>query len=643
MRGRKISAFLLLGVICLPQSLVKAVDIKSGQKYEKRVIETMSRGVLSCDGERVLTNEERTQLEENEKENSSYEVIVPKTDANYEVTLAYSDGSYSYVGKADTYDSAVNIAKNEEKSLTASYSSGSIIPTVIDSNGEVIYATESIGRVWKLYSDHITSGRDVLSYVYSDSNFSNAYTYIHDGYISEVPLIENRENEAKVLVSGYEGWMNKNINRNVTNQKYSNRDLLIQPINQVTNPCYYTVSNGLLRHYISVSMSTPGKGNILTIGVAPNYLKEGQRYYSYDGIYFYDGSQGIKNGLITLTTDLQNRNHNNAVNSNNPYYNYYNYLPFRTKTNYTATELNSYIQSVTSESSKLRGLGQAFKDAESTYGVNALLALSVAMNESARGTSNYAMNRNNLFGLNATDNNTDKNTSYYSSPTASVMEFAKNYISRGYSDTKDWRNYGGFLGNKNLGVNVKYASDPFWSEKAISFAMEAEKYLSGGNISNMKDYNYYQLIRYTGANAVKNSAGTLLYNIQTSVNPGNGSFVGAVAAISAARTASVSGTNSFEINPERTTPNSLGDFEGVYDWNVKGYVSTENIEFINKGKNGFNDQDINFDGKVDVVDLALIGESYNSKSGQDNWNIRYDFNGDGIIDIYDLVKIATKL
>jgi beta-N-acetylglucosaminidase len=634
----------LLAVIFLPQIPVSAADITSGEKYDKVIIDTATEESTNQEGQVVLTNGEKEEIKRNEEEQSSYEILVPKSNEGYEVALAYSDGSYTYAGKSDDYDKAVQMAEEATGSLKVTFASGTVVPTVIDSSGQVIYATEAIGRVWKSFANSpAPSTRDILSYVYTDSSFSSAYTYIHDGYISEVPLIENRENEAKVLVSGYEGWMNKNISRDVSKRGDPNRDLLIQPINQVTNPSYYTVTNGLLKHFISTSMDRAGVGTMRTIGVAPEYLKEGQRYYSYDGNYFYDGSQDISKGLITLTTDLQNGSRVNAVNAGSPYYNYYNYLPFRTKTNYTAADLDTYINAKTVSTSKLRGLGQAFKDAEATYGVNALLALSVGMNESAKGTSNYAMERNNLFGLNATDNNTNQNTSYYTTPASSVMEFAKTYISKGYTDTTDWRDYGGFLGNKKLGANVKYASDPFWSEKAVSFAMEAESYLANGNIASMKDYNYYQLVRYIGTNAVKTSSGTLLYNIQGAVKPGSGSFIGAVAAISTARTTSVDGTSSYEINPEITTPNSAGPFVGEYNWNIKGYVSTANIEFINKGKSGFTDEDVNLDGDINVLDLAIMGESYNSKKGQPKWSTRYDINGDGIVDIYDIVKVSRKL
>lgn len=47
----------------------------------------------------------------------------------------------------------------------------------------------------------------------------------------------------------------------------------------------------------------------------------------------------------------------------------------------------------------LAGHGQDFHDMEQTYGVNALFAMAVAKTESGLGTSNYAINRNNYFGL----------------------------------------------------------------------------------------------------------------------------------------------------------------------------------------------------------------------------------------------------
>ncbi|MGL5152930.1 MAG: dockerin type I domain-containing protein [Clostridium sp.] len=54
-------------------------------------------------------------------------------------------------------------------------------------------------------------------------------------------------------------------------------------------------------------------------------------------------------------------------------------------------------------------------------------------------------------------------------------------------------------------------------------------------------------------------------------------------------------------------------------------------------------EDLDLNGVIDIVDLSLLSRYYNVKEGQTNWNIRYDINKDGIIDIYDLVRVARKI
>ena len=62
--------------------------------------------------------------------------------------------------------------------------------------------------------------------------------------------------------------------------------------------------------------------------------------------------------------------------------------------------------------SKLRGIGQALKDAEEKYGVNALLILGVAINESGWGTSNISQTKNNLFGIKAYDSDVNQASTF---------------------------------------------------------------------------------------------------------------------------------------------------------------------------------------------------------------------------------------
>ena len=51
--------------------------------------------------------------------------------------------------------------------------------------------------------------------------------------------------------------------------------------------------------------------------------------------------------------------------------------------------------------------------------------------------------------------------------------------------------------------------------------------------------------------------------------------------------------------------------------------------------------DINQDGIVDIYDLILIASAYGSRPGSPEWNPYADLNQDGIIDIYDLIIIAS--
>ena len=53
--------------------------------------------------------------------------------------------------------------------------------------------------------------------------------------------------------------------------------------------------------------------------------------------------------------------------------------------------------------------------------------------------------------------------------------------------------------------------------------------------------------------------------------------------------------------------------------------------------------DVNGDGKVDAKDLSLVSSKYNLTSKDSGFNTKYDVVEDGIIDIYDIVKVASKM
>jgi len=57
------------------------------------------------------------------------------------------------------------------------------------------------------------------------------------------------------------------------------------------------------------------------------------------------------------------------------------------------------------------------------------------------------------------------------------------------------------------------------------------------------------------------------------------------------------------------------------------------------GKIDWKDYDVNRDGKVDMSDIVRVSSIYGSSVGDINYNPRCDFNGDGVIDDYDLNAI----
>lgn len=547
----------------------ESTNALKGTKYKKvKAINTSLRSYSAISSE----NLEREEFKLKQEALENLEVLEPMTDKNYELTIANSDGSYEFIEAYDDLDEAVNAAKSLDPSTKENQD-----PAVINYSGQVVYATNQMARVIKYSNNSVISGTVNM---HTDSSLQNAFTYVNPGYMDDAPVLDMSGTSAKVMINGYEGW----INNNTTSGTY---DMRVVPLSQAKNPSYYTVKNGELVHFISYDL-TGVTGYEKILGKAPFFLKEGVRYLSYDGKYFYqynhNSNTDIANKLDILIKDYRSGVRSNSVNSGSPYYIYYLNLPFRSQTVYSAEELDRYINNNTQPGSKLRGLGQAFKDAESIYGVNALLALGVSINESAYGMSTIAQTKNNLFGLKAYDSAPGESADSFATPKDSVIDFTKNYISRGYADPADWRYFGGFLGNKNRGTNVKYASDPFWGEKATSFAYEIDKYLSGGN-SNLKDTNSKQIGVATSNTSVIKKDGTLLYNVTNDTSQ-YGAYINTPFVVSNLQQVTINGKKYYEIYSERNTPIGVGGpnniYHGNYNWNDRGYILASNVNMTNE-------------------------------------------------------------
>ncbi|MFW5889165.1 MAG: N-acetylglucosaminidase [Bacillota bacterium] len=243
---------------------------------------------------------------------------------------------------------------------------------------------------------------------------------------------------------------------------------------------YYEVVNNELVHNIAHSLKTSDFQSIGAIDIAPGYLEPGIRYYSYDNHYFYTDFK-------TMTDDLRNYNYDNAVNQDNPYYNYYQYLSFRTKTNYTAEELNTYINTNTSSSSAIYNKGEDFINAQENVYVNAAMELAFAIHESGWGNSLIAKDKNNLFGINAYDSDPYNSATTFDTIQDCIEYHVQSFLGTRYFDPNYYVAFGTNFGNKYQGMNYKYASDAFWGEKIAKHYYRLDKALG------FKDRNSYKI------------------------------------------------------------------------------------------------------------------------------------------------------
>lgn len=480
-----------------------------------------------------------------------------KTDSNYEVALSHGNGNYTYVESTDTLDKAINIA-NKNKDLQKSNN----IPVVISKEGVIVYATEAIAKIVKMKDGQTISQNGHTAMLYKDKEGTKEHGVIAHGYIDDVPVIEATDAMVKIEAAGFNGWIKRNDSKG--------ENLIMLPINDAPNLSYYQInSKNQFVHIISTAVEAQeGSANsrvaIADLGVAPSFMQQYTKYYSYDGTYFYTD-------INTLISDVRAGHHNNAVNASSPYYNYYTSVPARSKTVYTAAELDKYINENSNQNSVLRGTGESFIKYQDIYGVNALMALGIAINESAFGMS--MINNNNIFGLNAVDGN-ESGATGFESVDACIKEFMNNYISRYYCSVK-WSKYNGSnLGNKNIGINVRYASDPFWSEKAGANMHKIDKAISGGSL---KEHNSSQIGIYTKEDQVLSKDGYLVHKVLNE-REYNNTTVENTAQVGDMVLISGEVEDKYEISPDRAKTLRVG----TYDSSFKGYINKSSVKLINQ-------------------------------------------------------------
>lgn len=364
----------------------------------------------------------------------------PDTDPQltYDVATVNASSEISVVKKYKTYEEA---ARNT-------------------SSNQVIVYGDSILKMSKGLVVTVPTLTQSITIIYPTPELKGSgVTYVPAN--TELQYINSTDNYVEVNFAGITGFIK---------HEYS----LLKPQITLAGQSYYKVQNGILSHYIY--SHTTGRYSNYSIGEAPTFLNEGTTYISWDGVHFE-----TKTGSAVGTS-----------------YPYFQFLPARTVSKYTAEEIDAYILTKLQEleqaypndktynqastKSKLLNLGSYLKQMETEKKINALFILALAQHESSFGLSTYALEHNNLFGSNVSDD--DPSDYSFDTVQENVDAFVNQFMNKNYLPPNAAYANGAVFGNKAIGANVKYASDPYWGAKAGGHWYRIDQAMGGREINN---------------------------------------------------------------------------------------------------------------------------------------------------------------
>lgn len=430
----------------------------------------------------------------------------------FEVSYIEDDGTFSKISCHSNFKDAKKAMKANEDYVVRyakSYSPSKIV--AMNSGLAYTYPGRRNSSIMYLYQNPNEKENSKYKTTYVANHYE--MTYVETCGPEVYDISTGGKGYVRVVLNGFEGFTDleytdlvpfKFINKGIPiylggRNTYESED----PFSVKLQQNYFELKvNGsytdLIYHYYRAYPKSSSDRNCLSYAInvdnGVNYLNAGMKigikYYSDDGINFYS-DQKLKNKVATV-------------------YNYYQFLPLRSKTMISAGTLDSYLKSMGYSSSVMKNEGSSFINAEKNYGCNALIVYAMACLESAYGTSWYALNRNNLFGWSAYDDSPG-NASSFSSVSSCVNEQMGRNLNW-FLDYTNSRYFGSGVGNKGAGVNVKYASDPYWGMKIAAIAYSIDKYANGKN-GNLSDHNHYAL------GFVKNNYNDVLYDSNISWDP----------------------------------------------------------------------------------------------------------------------------
>nr|WP_225942218.1 S-layer homology domain-containing protein [Sporosarcina limicola] len=338
-----------------------------------------------------------------------------------------------------------------------------------------IRAIEQNNKIIKMKDGRAFGSENPKQYtsLYSNSTLRNEVTYVQKGH--EMKYIGSSPDYVILEVAGTTFYAKQS-------------EVNLVPTELVTGYDYYEVDQTNILYHNMYNNLSKSKG-VYSIGPASPSMQAGKRYTSFDGVHFDE--VGTKNTII--------------------HFPYFQFQSVRQPTSYSGAELEQYIKEVLKErentgiaryknatvKSKLLGLGNYLKTIENTHRVNAMFILATAIHESDYGISVNAQTKNNIFGIKVFDS-TPEFGEIYVRPENSVDAFISRYANLNYANPLGAHANGAIPGNKVVGFNVKYASDPNWGSKIAGHMWRIDTLLG------KRDYKQANLgvISFKGDNGV---------------------------------------------------------------------------------------------------------------------------------------------
>lgn len=270
---------------------------------------------------------------------------------------------------------------------------------------------------------------DEVTYLFKDAALSERQSYVAGG--TRLRLLERGNDHLKVRISGADVYVPL-------------ANMTLYPDALVERRGFYEVRDGDVYHTVEANDFLAG-----TFLVGPAGGAAPDRYYT----------ENVRDVFASP----------------------YQFASIETPAPYGAAELDRFLETLAD--SPLKGKGAAFKDAEAKHGINAVFLLAVAGHESSYGTSAIARDKFNLFGFKATDDDPSGNAAAFETIEASIDAasrlFAEKYVTGAYAR-------GPYPGNKQTGINIYYASDPYWGEKVAGTMYRIDRALGSAYYERIK-------------------------------------------------------------------------------------------------------------------------------------------------------------